>query len=201
MSGLSKNSMFLAACFGACVVGRASAQQELQICAYDDVPGPVDIRVAAKDAFGDVLDSQVMQWPANNDGLSCRSTTIPLATVTLRFTFINDECPNNDCPDPADDRNAYIDKYTLQNKVIVREAETFDRTGGPDALFSGCTQSLKQGAVWGAECGNEGDWVEYDFGSGGRGIPTVSDWGLSVFVLLLLVSGTVIHRRAGMTAE
>ncbi len=76
--------------------------------------------------------------------------------------------------DPDLDRNALIAALWVNN--LKYEAEEFDRTDGPDPQFPGCGITTLTDAAGTtatvADCGNEGDWVEYDLHPGnpmGRG--------------------------------
>lgn len=134
------------------------ADKELRVVALNDKPGPVEIVVRCSDASAIVVADTTLAWDANNNTFSAKSFTIPHQTRTIRLTFIHDAF---DGPDDRD-RNAFIDFLAVDGARY--EAEDFDRTDGPDPAFPGCAKrayaTASNDAV--ADCGNEGDWVEYD---------------------------------------
>jgi hypothetical protein len=132
----------------------------LEVEALNDRPGPVQVRIQGWDVRGDPTVDGVLTWDADDNMFSIEDTVIPKSTRVLRFTFINDFfIPSN----PDTDRNAFIDYFVVNN--VLYEAEDFDRTGGPDPLFPGCGVANLAG-VSVADCGNQGDFVEYDLHPG-----------------------------------
>ena len=129
----------------------------LRVNVNNDIPGPVDLVVQVTDAPGKIIVDEVMTWDANNNIFSTEIIEIPARARVLRFTFINDFFDGTGNPDG--DRNAFIDYFTLNHNRY--EGEDFDRTGGPDPQFPGCEVTTFP-ARTAANCGNEGDWVEYD---------------------------------------
>jgi hypothetical protein len=127
----------------------------LSVTAQNDRPATVDIRVDAKDVQGAVLLSSVLSWGADDNSYSAETLTIPSDTRILRFTFLNDSFI---CCDPDDDRNAFIDFFSVDGRVT--EAENFDETGGTDPSFPGCEITVIDTRTV-AACGNRNDYVEY----------------------------------------
>ncbi len=120
----------------------------------------VKIRVDAKNKDGNLLDSKVLHFDSKDNSFSSLKTGIPKQTRILTLTFINDAFD----PPTGKDRNAFIDFFIIN--TVKYEAEDFDRTGGPDPIFPGCgTLTLGTGETI-ADCGNQGDFVEYDLRPG-----------------------------------
>lgn len=138
----------------------AQSQAVLVINASNDKPGPVvEIRVNGWDVQGNMTINEVLSWGADDNTFSNETVSIRKTTRILRLTFNNDLFGG-----PGDlDRNAFIDYFMVNN--ILYEAENFDRTGGLDPLFPGCTGAMVSGRMV-ADCGNQGDWVEYDLHPG-----------------------------------
>ncbi len=138
----------------------ASSQAVLVINGINDKPGPVDVVVEGWDVRGNLTIDTILSWDADDNSFSDQTVEIPKTTRILRLTFINDFfIPGN----PDTDRNAFIDYFMVNN--VLYEAEDFDRTGGIDPVFPGCGVAIiAQTDV--ADCGNEGDWVEYDLHPG-----------------------------------
>ncbi len=139
--------------------------------ALNDKPGPVEVSVQGWDVHGDMVVDQTLTWDDDDNVFSVESTEISKKTRVLRLTFVGDVFTPGD---PDLDRNALIDAVWVNN--LKYEAEEFDRTGGPDPQFPGCSVTTLTDAAGTtadvADCGNEGDWVEYDLHPGnpmGRG--------------------------------
>jgi len=182
----------------------ASAQLNLSITALDDMPAGGDtppgvrVQVNAKDLGGTSLFTTTLFWDGNDNTYTTQVLSVPAETRILRFTHLLDCCGSNgpgDCGagcqvtcdaagNPDCDRNAFIDSFTLAGSF--REGEDFDRTAS-------CGISTVQGRVV-AACGLDGAWVEYDVGPSVQ-IPTVSEWGLTVMVILVLSAGTTVFMR------
>jgi hypothetical protein len=128
---------------------------DLDIIARHDVPGPVEVRVESLDGGGGLLLNAVLVWGNDDNSWGVRSLAIPQSTRTLRFTFINDFFTG---PDPDLDRNAYFDFFVIDGEI--REAESWDSTGGTDLMFPGCSVAVIDTRTV-AECGNQNDYVEY----------------------------------------
>ena len=128
----------------------------LRVNARNDKPGPVDIRMNGWDDQGSQVAFNVFSWSADDNTWTDKTFVIPFSTAILRFTFINDvvQGPGDDL-----DRNAFIDYFEIDGKR--REAETFDRDGGPDPFFPGCDIGTVDGRTV-AGCGNNLDYAEYD---------------------------------------
>jgi len=131
----------------------------LSVCARNDKPGAVNIEVRGLDHRGNEILNDVMTWDLNDNSFSIEELEIPGCTRVLRFTFINDQNGSG-----ADlDRNAYIDYFRIGRERF--EGENFDWTGGPDANFPGCAPIVIKdsvaGARFAADCGNEGDYIEF----------------------------------------
>jgi len=114
----------------------------------------VKIRVDAKNKDGNLLDSKVLHFDLKDNSFSSLKTGIPKQTRILTLTFD---------PPTGKDRNAFIDFFIIN--TVKYEAEDFDRTGGPDPVFPGCFAS-GGGTGLIANCGNQGDFVEYDLRPG-----------------------------------
>ncbi len=87
----------------------------------------------------------------------------------MTFTFVNDVFTSTA---EDDDRNAFIDYFEVNG--LHYEAEDFHSTGGPDPIYPGCERHAFLGASGGfvANCGNQGDYVEYDL----TGLFWKADW-------------------------
>jgi len=116
----------------------------------------VKIRVDAKNKDGNLLDSKVLHFDLKDNSFSSLKTGIPKQTRILTLTFINDAFD----PPTGKDRNAFIDFFIIN--TVKYEAEDFDRTG-PAA---GCSTSTLGTGETIADCGNQGDFVEYDLRPG-----------------------------------
>jgi hypothetical protein len=142
----------------------------LSVNARNDKPGPVHVQVDGWDVRGDAVFSGLLMWDDDDNSFSTEVLEIPKATRVLRLTFINDYYVPGD---PDTDRNALIDYLAVNN--VHYEAEAFDRTGGPDPVYPGAGTSTVDGRVV-ADCGNQGDWIEFDLHPGNpmgpeRGMP------------------------------
>jgi len=137
--------------------------------ARNDKPGPVTLDVLGKDVSGSITITATLVWDKNDNTFSTELLEIPRTTTILRLTF-------------AGDGNAFIDFFTINNDVY--EAEDFDRTGG-------CDTSVVDGRTV-ADCGNEGDFVEYDLNKGKRHVETIvlDDIKVRVGQILVLVDIT-----------
>ncbi|MGD9101136.1 MAG: carbohydrate-binding domain-containing protein, partial [Anaerolineae bacterium] len=139
----------------------ALVAMSLQVTALNDRPGPVEVAVRGADADGNTTITSTLTWDGDDNTFSTLETTIPTTTRTLRFTFVNDlyQGPG----DPDLDRNALLDYFEVDG--VHYEAEDFDRTGGLGTASPGCGTGTAVIGTAGrivANCGNQGDWVEYD---------------------------------------
>jgi hypothetical protein len=133
----------------------------LQVTALNDRPGPVEVAVRGADADGNTTITSTLTWDGDDNTFSTLETTIPTTTRTLRFTFVNDLYQGSGDLDL--DRNAFIDYFEVDG--VHYEAEDFDRTGGRGTASPGCRVGTAVIGTAGrivANCGNQGDWVEYD---------------------------------------
>jgi hypothetical protein len=137
-----------------------SGKALLNVNARNDVPGSVQVKVEGWNVKGDQTINTVLDWDADDNSFSSESVEISKKTRMLRFTFINDDFTPGD---PDLDRNAFIDYFLVNN--VSYEAQSWDRTGGTDPNFPGCEQKTIDGRSV-ADCGNQGDWVEYDLHPG-----------------------------------
>lgn len=161
---LSLNVFLALMLLGAAGVPATGGDALLQVRAVHDVPGAVEIGVQGWDVHGDLVDDFTLTYDNNDNVFGVEAETISKKTRVLRLTFLNDFFIG-----PGDlDRNAFIDAFWVNN--LRYEAEHFDRTGGPDFFFPGCAATNTTdatGEIAGiADCGNRGDWVEFDLHPG-----------------------------------
>lgn len=143
--------------------------ETVQITARNDVPGPVtavlQLRDRPNDPFAFVLLEDRRVWARNDNTYSVMSWIVSDDILddaedggVLRITFIDDQFQNTGNED--DDRNLFIDNLEIDDEF--REGEFFDFTGGrPGEPFAGCGGMFVIDGRAVADCGNEGDWVEY----------------------------------------
>ena len=132
----------------------------LSINARNDKPQPVQINIQGWDIHGNPIIDEIMGWDSDDNSFSTKTIEISKKTRVLRFTFVNDYyVPGN----PDTDRNAYIDYFMVNN--LRYEAEKWGSTGGPDPLYPGAEVDTVDGRVV-ADCGNQGDWVEFELHPG-----------------------------------
>lgn len=136
---------------------------ELGITTLNDKPGPVRIRAVGFDgAGGRTFGPVTLSWDGNDNTYSEITRQVPKTTRRLRLTFTSDSYRPGG---PDSDRNAFIDAIDWAGIHHI-EAENFARTGGSGA-DPGCGRRLHADTFGRrvADCGNGGDWVEYDLPS------------------------------------
>lgn len=131
---------------------------QLKIITLNDRPGPVTLKTQGFDDKGTVTLDTTLSWAANDNSYSAKAIDLPGGTRRVRLTFMNDSYRAGG---PDRDRNAFIDYLEWGGQRI--EAENFNRTGGQRG-DPGCNKRLQPDTFGSrvADCGNRGDFVEYD---------------------------------------
>ena len=141
-------------------IARKAVPLKIGVNALNDRPAPIKVRLQGFDGQRRSTHDGMLTFGDGNNRWSTETAILPAGTRRIRLTFTNDAY--NARLGADGDRNFFVDFIVLRKARI--EAEDFVRTGG-NRGDPGCGRRTRvKGRSGGgfADCGNGGDWVEYD---------------------------------------